>query len=186
MLLIILSACRIPDRNPVTVVDLVREFDRAEKRPAAVFQMTDHRVGDTARPSIVAPVPSRLTWSLPLPKRGVFQAFVALPDPPAGTAGAPIRLRVGVSDHRIFEGLSDVTLTPGERRWFSLRADLSAYAGWQWSLFYRPDRVTWRLNLAADGAEAAHAIAVWGSPEIVTDSESAREYAIRRQRRAAF
>src|SRR5688572_25750344 len=96
VLLIVLSACRTPDHNPVTVVDLVREFGRAEKRPAAVFQMTDHRVGEAAPPSIVAPVPSRLTWSLPLPKRGVFHAFVALPDPPAGTAAMPIRLRVGV------------------------------------------------------------------------------------------
>src|SRR5687767_9698012 len=181
-IVIVLSGChRSPDRNPVTAVDLVREFDRAERRPAAVFRVTDHRVGDLAQPSIVAPVPSRMTWSLPLPERGVFRASVALSDPPDGASPAAVRLRVGVSDHRIFEGLGAVTLEPGARRWVDLRADLSAYAGWKWSLFYRPHRQTWRLNLAADATGGEPAVVVWGSPSIVTDSGSAREYAIRRR-----
>lgn len=122
-----------------------------------------------------------MTWSLPLPERGVFRASVALADPPGGAPAAAVRLRVGVSDHRIFEGLGAVTLEPDARRWFDLQADLSAYAGWKWSLFYRPGRQTWRLNLAADAAGGAPALAVWGSPSIVTDSEAAREYAIRRR-----
>lgn len=167
----------------MTSVDFIHEFSRAEQRPQAVFQVMDVRVGDVARPSIVAPVPSRLTWSLPLPRHGLFQASVALADPPAGTVPAPIRMRIGISDHRTFEGLSHVTLNPGERRWTDLRADLSAYAGWKWSLFYRPDRVTWRVVLAADAVGGVPAVAVWGSPEIVTSNESAREYAVRRNRR---
>ena len=124
-----------------------------------------------------------MTWPLPLPRRGVFQAFVSIADAPPGTVAAPVRLRVGISDHRIYEGLSDVMLNPGTQQWTDLRADLSAYAGWKWSLFYRPERVTWRLVLAADATSAAPATAVWGSPEIVTDTRSAREYAARRTRR---
>ena len=60
--------------------------------------------------------------------------------------------------------------------------DLSAYAGWKWSLFYRPDRTIWHLVLATDPVDGAPATLLWGTPEIVTDAASAREYAARRQR----
>jgi hypothetical protein len=156
----------------------MREFGRAEKRPAVAFDIAEREVGGTSRPAIVAPVPSRLTWSMQLPKRATFQAVVALSNPPPGIAPAPVRLRVGISDHRTFEGLSEVTLSPGSG-WADLRADLSAYAGWKWSLFYRPDRITWRLNLSTDAIGGLPAIALWSRPEIVTDTQSAREYAAR-------
>lgn len=162
-------------------VDLIREFDRADKRPADGFAIGEHQIHGVAHPAIVAAVPSRLTLALPLPRHGVFHAFVALADGPAGTRAAAVRLRVGVSDHRIYEGLTELILVPGERTWMDLRADLSAYAGWKWSLFYRPDRVTWRVVLAADATDSVPATVLWASPEIVTDTKSAREYAARRQ-----
>ena len=62
------------------------------------------------------------------------------------------------------------------------RADRSAYAGRKWSVFYRPERIVWRLVLAADATETAPATVVWGQPQIETDTESAREYMARRQR----
>jgi hypothetical protein len=65
--------------------------------------------------------------------------------------------------------------------WVELGADLSAYAGVKWSLFYRPDRITWRVVLSADTVEGAPASAVLGSPEIVTDGAGAKEYIARRQ-----
>jgi hypothetical protein len=172
---IVFPACRNSEPGAMRAVDLMRNFDRAEKRPAVTFEIAEREVNGVARPAIVAPVPSRLTWSLPMPRRAVFQSVVALTMPPPGTAAAPVRLRVGISDHRIFEGLSEVTLDPGSG-WTELRADLSAYAGWKWSLFYKPDRVTWRLNLSADAVGGVPAVALWGRPEIVTDMQSAREY----------
>ena len=162
-------------------VDLMHDFNRAEKRPAVPFEIAEREVAGVARPAIVVPVPSRLTWSMPLPRRAVFQSAVALTSPPPGVSPAPVRLRIGISDHRTFEGLSEVTLTPGSG-WTDLRADLSAYAGWKWSLFYRPDRVTWRLNLSADAIGGQPAVALWSRPEIVTDTQSAREYSTRRLR----
>ncbi len=173
------SGC-VPSRDvtPVTAVDLVRQIDRAEMRPPASFELSSQERGGVVHPSIVGPAPSRIIWSLPMPQRGVFRAFVSVapaPDRPSA------RLRIGVSDHRIYEGLAEVLLPPDGREWIELRADLSAYAGWKWSLFYRPDRTTWRLVLAADVTDGAPARVVWGSPEILTDSESVREYAARRQ-----
>jgi len=164
----------------VTALDLIREFDRAEKRPAADFDVSTFEIGGVARPAIVAPVPSRLVWPLPLPRRGVLRTFVAA-GYAAGEARAPIRLRVGISDHRIYEGLGQVMLTHADRGWTELRADLSAYAGWKWSLFYRPERISWRIVLSADATGGAPARALWGSPEVLTDSQSARQYSTRRR-----
>jgi hypothetical protein len=163
-------------------VDLIREMDRADKRPAGGFAIAMQQVDGVARPTIAAAVPSRLTLALPLPRHGVFHAFVALADGPPGAMAAPVRLRVGVSDHRTYEGVTELVLAPATRAWIDLRADLSAYAGWKWSLFYRPDRITWRIVLAADATENVPATVLWGAPEIVTDTDSAREYTARRQR----
>jgi hypothetical protein len=184
MMLFLLADCR-PHDDPVavSVVDLIREFDRAEKRPPAGFQIALYSAGGIAYPAILAPVPSRLTCALPLPRRGMFHAYVALADPPPGASASPARIRIGISDDRVYEGLTEAILTPGARRWIDIRADLSGYAGWKWSLFYRPDQVTtWRLVLAADSMGGAPATAVWGLPEVLTDTQSAREYAARRQR----
>ena len=68
-----------------------------------------------------------------------------------------------------------MVLTPGQdRRWVEVQSDLSAYAGWKWSLFYHPDRIMWHVVLAADAIDGVPARAAWGSPEIVTDTESPR------------
>ncbi len=138
--------------------------------------MSIHTADRIARPSIVMPVPARAIWSLALPRRGVFRAFVTL-----ATDGHPstsVRFRMGVSDDRVYEGLATCELQ-GEPGWTELRADLSAFAGFKWSLFYRPDRVTWRVVLSTDAIGALPARAVWGSPEVLADARSAKEYARR-------
>jgi hypothetical protein len=91
-----------------------------------------------------------------------------------------VRVRLGISDNRVYEGLAEHTLNPGTG-WTEFRTDLSAYAGIKASLFYRPDRITWRLVLSTDRVGPAPATAVLGSPEILTDVSSAKEYLTRRQ-----
>jgi len=177
------GGCRSsPSGPPVAVVDLAREFDNAEKRPPGAFVMTEYRRDEVSRPAMSAAVPSRLTVRLRLPRHGVFHAAVGLADPPTGIQRGGARLRVGISDDRTYEPLTQVVLPPDARGWTDLRADLSAYAGWKWSLFYRPDRIVWRLVLAADAIDTAPAAVLWGEPQIETDTASAREYAARRQR----
>jgi hypothetical protein len=179
VVVILCAACGRVEHAPVTAVNLIREVDHAEKRPPDGFEITTREIDGHVRASIVVPVPSRLTIPLPLPRRGVLRAFASVdPDSPA----AAVRLRVGVSDHRIYERLTDVDLVPGHQHWIPVRTDLSAYAGWKWSLFYHPERVVWHVVLAADAIGGAPTRAIWGSPEIVTDSEAAKEYTARRQR----
>jgi hypothetical protein len=182
VVVILVAGCRHVENTPVRVVNLIRELDRAELRPANGFEIATRDVGGTSYPSIVVPVPSRLTVPLPLPRRGVLRAFASLEPPAPGVPPVPVRLRVGVSDNRIYERLTDVVLSPGDRGWVGVQTDLSAYAGWKWSLFYHPDRIMWHVVLAADAIAGVPARAVWGSPEIVTDNESAKEYSARRQR----
>ena len=175
------AACRQSTGEvPVQVVDLVREFDLAEKRPRTGFQITSYSAGGVVRPAIVMPVPSRVIWSLPLPRHGRFRAFLSLSS--GGNPAAAIRFRFGVSDFRTYEGLAQETITAAQPGWVDFRTDLSAYAGRKWSLFYRPDRVTWRVVLAADVVGEGPAAAVWGSPEILTDVPAAKEYVTRRLR----
>ena len=162
-------------------VNLLRELDQAEKRPPLGFEIANREIAGVAHPSLVVPVPSRLTIPLPLPRRGLLRASAAL-EPSSSENSASVRLRVCVSDDRIYERLTDVVLTPGQRGWVDVRTDLSAYAGWKWSLFYHPERMTWRVVLAADAIDGIPTTAVWGSPEIVTDSAAAKEYSIRRAR----
>ena len=182
VVVILVAGCQHVENTPVSVVNLLREVDRADKRPPTGFEITTREIGGTARPSIVVPVPSRLTIPLPLPRRGTLRAFVSLEQTPRGTPVAPIRLRVGISDDRIYEQLTDIVLSPQAHGWTAIQSDLSAYAGWKWSLFYHPDRILWHIVLAADAIGGVPARAVWGSPEIVSDTESAKEYAVRRRR----
>lgn len=162
---------------PVMVVDLLRESGRAEKRPPDGFAVQTYTAAGVARPSVVAPVPSRLTWRGPLPRRGELRAFLSLD---TADPSAVVRLRVGVSDDRIYEALDEWTLSAASPAWTGMRTTLAAYAGFQWSLFYRPDRIRWHVVLAADPVAGGPARAVWGSPEIVTDATAAREYVARR------
>jgi hypothetical protein len=173
-LLLLAGACRGRSSSvPVVVVDLIKELDRAERRPAT-YAVAYSAAGGSALPAIAGPAPGRLTWTLPIPRGATFRARVA-------ASMAPIRVRVGVSDSRIYEQLASAAVAPGAD-WTVVTADLSAYAGWKLSLFYRPEGRPWRLNLSADAAGGRPAGVVWASPEIVASHASALEYAARRDR----
>jgi hypothetical protein len=144
-------------------------------RPGGSYVVTDHRAGATSRPAIAGPAPGRVIWQQPLPRRGVFRAALAI------DSAAAVRFRVGVSDDRTYEQLAAATVAARDG-WTDLTVDLSAYAGWKWSLFYRPDRIRWRVVLSADAVSGVPGRAVWGAPSIVTDADSAREYLARRAR----
>jgi hypothetical protein len=168
------DACASTSRSaPVPVVDFIKELDRAELRPASAYAIAESRLGGSPVPAIVGPSPGRLTWTLPVPRHASLQMRIAV-------EGAPVRVRLGVSDARIYEQLLATTITPGAG-WTPLSADLSAYAGWKVSLFYRPDGQKWRINFSADTMSGPATIA-WGIPAILASREDALEYAARRER----
>lgn len=158
------------------VADLLRAFDHAERRPRdGTFELKEHTFGGVPRASLVVPAESRIIWTLFVPHRGRLQVYVALP--PEATAA--VAIRVGVSDRRIYHTLEERTVTTADVRasgWIPFDADLSRYAGRQWSLFYRPDDIKWQIIVATRVLSGSVANVYLGMPVMVTDVEGAREY----------
>jgi hypothetical protein len=175
-LLIAGLACRQASGTTIRVFDLISQFGHAEARPFnGSFQLTGHTFGGRARASIAVPVPSRMTWTLTLPRRSSLRVGVAV----SGIRGAAsVRFRVGVSDQRIYESLVErvVTSADSAKGWVPLAADLSPYAGPKLSLFYHPDRQTWHIVLAVDAIDGGDAAAFWAEPGIETDTDAARRF----------
>ena len=155
------------------VVDFIKEATWAERRPPT-YSVESSAAGGSALPAIVGPVPGRLTWTLLMPRGARFRARVAALD-------APVGVRIGISDERVYERVFEATIAPGAA-WTALDVDLGAYAGWKLSLFYRPDQVRWRLVLSADAIGGVPARIAWGTPEIAAARADALEYAERRVR----
>jgi hypothetical protein len=159
---------------------LLRQLGHADTRPSgAPFPIAEHTFDGRTRPSVAAPVPSRITWDLSFPRRSRLTFYLGVPE---GTAEA-VACRVGISDDRIYESLVELTVPAADvrgRGWTPVTVDLSLYAGPKWSLFYRPDRQRWRLVLALNTASGAPGAAYIGEPGIDTDAGAAREY-VRRQ-----
>jgi hypothetical protein len=178
------TACAAGDPSTIRIVDLVRESRDAEARPSRdAFDVADVSISGQSQPAIRTIAPSRLIFELPVPRRSTFAARVAIDGGVDGAPPQPLRFRVGVSDDRIYEQLADVLLLPGvQTGWTELRADLSAYAGWQWSLFYRPERRRWRLVLSADAVSGVRTRGAWGAPGIDGDRAAAREHVERAAR----
>jgi hypothetical protein len=153
------------DRVP-PVIDLTRELDRAGRTPASLDARVDlvALAGDV-RPAIRAMAPHRLAFVIRIPMRAVLTASVGLPDP---GERRPVLILVGISDDRFYEKLLERRVEPAEHAaWQSLAVDLSLYAGWQWSLFYRPSSHPWRIIFSAYPLNSGPPIEVaWAEPHI--------------------
>jgi len=162
----------------------VREARGAEPRPsAAAFEIGDVALFGQSGPAIRTVAPSRLVFVLAIPLRSRFTARIGIEGGVGGGPPQPLRFRVGVSDDRIYEQLASVLLTPAvQTRWTDIHADLSAYAGWQWSVFYRPSERRWRLILSTDTVSGLPGRGVWGAPTIDGDRAAAREHVERAAR----
>lgn len=164
----------------VPVVDLARKLQDAEKRPAAgTFELGEFTFGGRTHASVVAPAESRLTWRMHVPHRGMLRFEAAVPS----TGGpASVAFRVGISDNRRYETVSEATISSADtsaRGWITVAADLSRYAGRKVSLFYRPDRILWRVVVATHVLSGSPGVVYIGEPAITTDVDGAHEYAKR-------
>jgi hypothetical protein len=136
-------------------------------------------IANDLRPSIVMAVPSRITWrGLRFPRRAVLSTAVAIR---GGFGSTAVLFRIGISDDRSYEELARQVIRADSPHWTTISADLSRYAGWQWSLFYHPDRRCWNLifNVSAEHGGSPALVALWAGPAVYTDIEAQRAFANR-------
>jgi hypothetical protein len=183
--LAVLVACvGAHDQPPIRVVDLVGQLPRFVTQPVdAAFSAVPVDTETGVLPAIIVPPTSRMTWRPEaLPQRGVLSAMagVTTEDGPA-----QVSFRVGISDGRVYETLSEqVIATPGAGDTRTpVRVDLGRYGGPQWSLFYRPDARQWALILATALLNGTPRSVYWVAPGIDTDRDGARRYHARRTAR---
>jgi hypothetical protein len=172
ILLILLAWCSAAcDRRPESRVvleadDLIARLPSAEQRSARALEESI-RVESAGPPSdrrvaLVTVAPVRVIWTARLPERAWIDTAVML------TAGSGATARIGVSDLRLYEGLTRIELKASAGgmpdAWHDVRVDLHRYAGWQWSVFYRPSETEWRLIFSADATPEG--TIAWARPMI--------------------
>jgi hypothetical protein len=167
--LVLPSACR-RERAVPAAVDLLAELPRSERRAALpvddAIAVTHVGAGTDVQPALMTAAPARVTFSVALPPRPRLVTAVAMAPDAEGRFGAGARARIAIAD-RVHEQLFARDITPpasGALEWHPVEVDLSAYHGWQWSLFYRPTGKVWRLVLSADATPGG--TLVWRRPVI--------------------
>lgn len=180
--LIVSAACgRASAGVPVRAIDLLKQLGGADLRPAgAEFPVVQHTCGGHSRPSLAVPPVSRVTWTMMLPERGLLETAAGL----SGGVDAAATFRIGISDDRIYEALLVRTITAAQcaQAWEPLTADLSRYAGRQWSLFYRPGRRAWHIIFSVNQEGGAPLRGFWALPGIDADRESATAFFERKRK----
>ena len=163
--LLVGAACA---RGPTASIDLIREFARADHRGAADAMRVDvASANGDARTAVIIRATARVAWRLQFPNRIRLRTAVALVPDAAGALGPGVNARVGISDGRLYETLRQVKLEAGggtPPAWMPIDIDLAGYSGRQWSVFYRPSRITWDFILAADGAPGG--TIAWAQPVV--------------------
>jgi hypothetical protein len=173
------AACRrdrYRDQTQVRAVDLIFHFKDAERRPVGgAFEIAEHTFAGRSRASLIVPPGSRVTWKVFIPHRARLHVYAGVPDA-HGAAAAAVRL--GISDERRYDTLREQFVTSEESAngWVPVSADLSSYAGRQFSLFFRPDGRRWHVVIGTYVVQGSPGFVVIGEPGIDTDIESGREY----------
>jgi hypothetical protein len=153
-------------RGSADRVDLLAQFDSAQKAGAGPYTLIDATLaGDTKR-AILAPPNGRITFKVRVPDDGWLKVSLGLKPEAWDKEGNGVYFFAGVSDGRSFERLFEQTLNPfknpSERRWIPVTVDLSAYAGEEMDVI---------LNTRSSGGglppDDRNDLPLWGTPEIV-------------------
>ena len=166
MALAILSVACGRSSSPAAI-DLAAALPSAEKRalgaPDDAIRATVISRDRIDWPAIVTAAPARVLFAVRMPARARLHTAVAL----VPGSGAGVTIRVGISDNRSYDELEKLAVAPetaGRDPWQTIDIDLAPYSGWQWSLFYRPGRMTWRLVFNADPTPGGRV--AWLDPKI--------------------
>jgi len=140
-------------------IDLLSLLAVADKRPPTrtddAFVVRDLACDGRQFPAVAVPQPSRIGWSIRIPRKATLRAFVLLAPDRTGISAGRAVFRIGVSGGKLYEQVFERQLRPrdvaADRVCAPVVVDLSAWAGWQWSLFYRPSETAWTLVFSVDG-----------------------------------
>jgi hypothetical protein len=159
---------------PSDSVDLLQELQKAEVRPRPpapdTVRVVMADVAGRSMRSLSVRVPTRVAFAaVRIPNHATLSTFLAVQSHGASDGGGGVEFRLGISDGRTYEQLLEHSILVGIRQeWFPVQVDLSRYAGWQWSLFYHPSRLTWSLvlNSYPVGPGSGDLRALWATPVI--------------------
>jgi len=166
-----LTACGRPSQ-PVRI-DLLSLLSAADKRPPTkdinLFAIRDVDVEGGRKPAVTVPQPSRIVWTLRVPRRATLTARIGLLPGASGACTGEAAFRIGVSGGRLYEKVFERVMTPrdvaADRASQPVLVDLSRYAGFQWSLFYHPSETAWGLVFSVD-RPGSDCVPVWVQPAI--------------------
>lgn len=162
-LVLFAGACR----RATSAVDLVSQFDAAQKRPAAGnFSVQDVELNGERKKAIAVPPDSRLTFKVQVPDEGWLRVSAGAKPESWTQEGDGSFFLVGVSDGRTFDELFTQHVNPfsnaGDRKWIQVWVDLSAYAGEEIELIFNT-----RTGPPQKEGDPRADMPLWGQPEIV-------------------
>lgn len=144
------ASCAAP---PAAPIDLIAALPSAERRAGGnvddAVRTTPMQFGADHEPVLLLRAPARVIWTVKFPARSALSASASMAAGEDGRPGPGVTLRLGLSDDRHYDGLLSMPIAP-DREWRPVTLDLGRYSGWQWSLFYRPSKITWKLILNVD------------------------------------
>jgi hypothetical protein len=147
-------------------VDLLAKVGEAERRSNVddpkQFGAESVTIDGTTKKAILVRPHSRLTYTVAVPPDAWLDVAFALKPETWDLPGDGAQFRVGVSDGRNYEELLRQYVNPkrGDRKWFSVRLDLSAYEDRQVRLVFNTDP-----GPPGDG-DVTNDLAVWAEPRV--------------------
>jgi len=153
-------------RRPV-VADFVADLPAAkERRPSDdAFVVVDAAVGGRTLRSILVKDPSRLVYSVQVPRRALLRVSLGMAEPSWTTDGDGVLFRILLTDaddqREVFRRLVAPFTTPADRGWQDIELDLAAYGD-------RTVDLTFNTNASLPGQDDRRGdLALWGAPRIV-------------------
>jgi len=155
-----------------TAVDFIQQLSSAERKPRPEsFAVKDSEIAGVRKPSIVVSEPSRITYQVTVPQNGWLKTSIGMLEPSWTMQGDGVLFSIGVSEGATYEDLFRMVINPfgepGQRRWFDVSSDLSAYAGKTVNIIFntRPSPPPEPGHAQADDRNGD--MPVWGDPRIV-------------------
>lgn len=147
-------------------MDLLAKLPEAERRTnvedAAQFVVEPVTVDGVTRRAVLARPHSRLIYAVVVPIDAWLETAFAMKPDSWDMPGDGAQFRIGISDGRLYEEVLRQYVNPkrGDRRWFSVRLDLSAYEGREVKLIFNTDPGP------PGGTDSANDLAVWAEPRV--------------------